>query len=58
MNIYAPGSKFFVSGKIGTWRKMFSEQLSAKFDEVIKKNLKYKGEIDYGCEAKTEISED
>jgi hypothetical protein len=40
-------SKFFATGKVGNWRAYFSDELSDKFDEIIRRNLKYKGHIDY-----------
>jgi hypothetical protein len=52
MKIYKQGSKFFVKGKSGNWRNYFSDEMSAKFDRVINKKLKYNQQpIDYGDES-------
>ena len=50
LDMYEKDSKFFVNGQIGNWRKSFNHEMSNRFDEVISKNLKYKGFIDYGTE--------
>jgi hypothetical protein len=47
LDIYGKESKFFSTGKIGNWRKYFSDELSEKFDQLIQEKLKYKGHIDY-----------
>ena len=48
LKIFKPTMKFFNKGKIGTWKNYFDDELSAKFDEAIEKNLKFKHQFNYG----------
>ncbi len=41
-------ASFFGKGKVGTWREFFTPELSEKFDEFIKNNLKTQIDFDYG----------
>lgn len=40
--------EFFRRGQIGNWYTIFTPEISKRFDEVISKKLKYKGEFVYG----------
>ena len=41
-------TNFYRRGKIGDWKNYFSEELSLRFDEEIKKNLKTDHDFNYG----------
>ena len=40
-NFYNPEMVFFNEGKIGYWKKYFSEEMSKKVDDMLEKNLTY-----------------
>ncbi len=48
MGLFHKDGEFFRKGKIGDWLQHYSTTLSKEADLMIKNNLKYSGQIDYG----------
>ena len=45
--IFDDSVDFFKNGKIGQWRKYFTQEMCERLEETLKKNLKYKKDFIY-----------
>ena len=40
--------EFFRKGQIGDWKNYFTDDMIKKLKEIVEKNLRYKGKMNYG----------